>query len=55
MLDHMKTGVTRALALCIIAAWLCGAFSYAREGNFSGAAGAFVGPPIGVLHTLGAF
>jgi hypothetical protein len=52
---QLKSGVTSIVGLLLVVAWLWGVASYAQKNNWAGAAGAFVIPPIGVLHAVGAF
>lgn len=54
-LGQLKSGVIPVVGLLLVVAWLWGVVLYARAGNSAGAAGAFVIPPIGVLHAVGAF
>ena len=45
----------RGFGVLIGAAWLWGIWSYAAAGNFAGAIGALLLPPMGVAHGLGLF
>jgi hypothetical protein len=55
MHGRLKTAAGYLLGTILIAAWLWGVARYAMAGNVAGAIGAFVVPPVGVLHAAGLF
>jgi hypothetical protein len=55
MNGRLKTAAGYVLGTILIAAWLWGVARYAMAGNVAGAIGAFVVPPVGVLHAAGLF
>jgi hypothetical protein len=53
-MTHTDMLKNAAVAILVVA-WLWGVVSYAMAGNGAGAIGAFVVPPVGVLHAAGLF
>jgi hypothetical protein len=53
--DMLKNAAVAILGPILVVAWLWGVVSYAMAGNGAGAIGAFVVPPVGVLHAAGLF